>query len=111
MKNIKSLMLTLILGLGVILSTVSCSKQSAWDELEHIKVSLYKKQGSVEVFVDYKNNTDEEHILQPHQSLNLLRSELNKLEVVALEDNTTVSIHGQLIQLNKSESTIWYANK
>lgn len=102
-------MLTLILGIG--LMTTSCSKQKNYDELDHVTIDLYKKQGSVALEVLYTNGLVEEHILHPHQRFDLLRSEVDAVYITALEDNTQVRVHGYITKLNKGESTIWYANK
>jgi len=100
--------LTLVLGIG--LMTTSCSKQKDYNELEHVSIDLYKKQGSVALEVLYTNGLVEEHILHPHQRFDLLRSEVNVVYITALEDNTQVRVHGYITKLNKSETLVWYAD-
>lgn len=110
MKNIKSLMLTLILGLGVILSTVSCSKQSAWDELENVSLDVYQE-GSMVAEI-YKLNGDiNVQVLKTGQSLDFKRTELKAIIVTGLDNNVTKArFHGHITELEYGKSYTWYIN-
>lgn len=108
MKNLIT-SLVFILGMGLILSTTSCDKHKTWEELEHIVVDIYKQQGSAHFLIDFITKEDEEFQLKEKESFRFLRSEVSTVTVTALEDNTTVRIHGQIIYLDKEDKYIWYS--
>lgn len=107
MKNF-IISLVLILGMGLALSTTSCSKQLPWDEVENIIIDIYKQQGSAHILIDFITKEDEELQLKGSESFRFLRSEVNTVTVTALEDNTTVRIHGRINYLDKGDKYIWY---
>lgn len=106
MKNLITT-LAFILGMGLLLSTTSCSKQQPWEELEQLRIDIYKNQGSAHLSIDFISRYDEEHQIAQKESLRLVRSEVNTVTATALEDNTALRINGRIIYLDKGEQYIW----
>lgn len=109
MKNL-IISLVFILGMGLILSTASCSKQATWEELPQLSIDIYKNQGAAHISVDFVSRYDEEHeINSAVKSLNLIKGEVKSLTITALEENTVIRINGQIIYLDKGDQYIYYS--
>lgn len=108
MKNI-IISVALILGMGLLLSTTSCSKQEPWNELEQITFDIYKEQGSAHLSVNFKVRTNEEHKIEPTKSLTLVRAEVESVTITAIDDTTSIRINGQIIYLTQGEQYTWYS--
>ncbi len=108
MKNL-IISLAFILGMGLILSTTSCSKQQPWEELEQVTIDIYKNQGSAHLSVDFISRYDEEHKIDTiAKSLTLIKAEVKSITITALEEKTAIRLNGQIIYLDKGDQYIYY---
>ena len=107
MKNIKSLMLTLILGLGVILSTASCSKQSAWEDQEYLTIDVYNE-GTIMAELFKLDGSVEIKLLQPNHVLAFKQSETKALTVTGLDVANKARMNGHIVNLKAGEQYTWY---
>lgn len=102
MKTTFKLLLTLILGIGIM---TSCSDQAPYEELENLYVEVYKS-GSADVTMDYIDFTQTTS-LETNFKMSFKRSETRSVTIVAKEDDTVIRINGQLIYLDIDESYIF----
>lgn len=102
----KTFLTTLLLILGMSFTLVSCSEHTDLENAQEQVLDVYQS-GSVEVTINFYNRLPETSILQVNQEINVLKSEVESITVVALEDNTKVRLNGAINAMNKDDIKVF----